>query len=118
MWESHLRSSSTFSSSMAPPNWATSEQLEFLRSYVHIFVEYTAKENQSKFWPRLSEDWFSRWPELDVLIKDRRLPPQASANNPNTSDEADGMNARYELTKEEREIYGAAIKTRKQVSIA
>jgi len=54
---------------------ATSEQLTFLRSYVPIFADYTAKETQSKFWPRLSEDWFSRWSELDVLIKDGHLPP-------------------------------------------
>jgi hypothetical protein len=100
---------------MAPPNWATSEQLQFLRSYVPIFVDYTAKENQSKFWPRLCEDWFSRWPELDVLIKDGRLPPQASAANPNAPDDADAM--RYKLTEVERELYGSAIRTRKQVSI-
>lgn len=92
---------------MAPPNWATNEQLEFLRSYTSIFADYTAKENQSKFWPRLSEDWFSRWPELDVLIKDGHLPPQARIANPE---------APYQLTTAERELYGAAIKTRKQVS--
>ena len=92
---------------MAPPNWATSEQLTFLRSYIPIFADYTAKETQSKFWPRISEDWFSRWPELDVLIKEGRLPPQARSANPD---------APYLLTDEERELYGTAIQTRKQVS--
>jgi hypothetical protein len=102
---------------MAPPNWATSEQLEFLRSYIPIFVEYTAKENQSKFWPRLSEDWFGRWPELDVLIKDGQLPPQAGASDSDMPDDPDAANPRYRLTKEERELYGSAIQTRKQVSL-
>jgi len=99
---------------MAPPHWATSEQLEFLRGYISIFIEHTVKETQSKFWPRLTEDWFSRWPELDVLIKDGRLPPQAA--NPDTPDDSATM-TRYQLTDEEREIYGRAIKTRKEVSI-
>ena len=102
---------------MAPPNWATSDQLKFLRSYVPIFIEHTEKETQSKFWPRLSEDWFSRWPELDRLIKDGKLPPQASAGGHDAPDDADAMNARYKLTNEERELYGEAIKTRKHVSI-
>jgi hypothetical protein len=93
------------------------EQLKFLRSYVPIFIEHTEKETQSKFWPRLTEDWFSRWPELDILIKDGKLPPQASAGDHNAPDDADAMNARYKLTNEERELYGEAIKTRKHVSI-
>jgi len=62
----------------------------------------------------LTEDWFSRWPELDVLIKDGRLPPQAV--NPDTPDGLT-MVTRYQLTNEEREIYGSAIKTCKEVSI-
>ena len=95
---------------MAPPRWATSEQLEFLRGYIPIFNEYTAKENQSKFWPRLTEDWFSRWPELDVLIQDGRLPLQAV--NPDSA-----MVTRYQLTNEEREIYGNAIQTCKEVGL-
>jgi len=86
---------------MAPPNWATGEQLEFLRSYVPIFIEHTEKKTQSKFWPRLTEDWFSRWPELDMLIKDGKLPPQASTGDHDALDNADVMSARYELTKEE-----------------
>lgn len=105
------------SSYMAPPNWATSEQLEFLCSYAPIFVEHTANETQSKFWPHLSENWFSHWPELNVLIKDRQLPPQASTANPDAPDDANAMNARYKLMNEERELYGAAIRTYKEVSI-
>ena len=101
---------------MAPPSWATSEQLTFLRSYIPIFVDSTAKETQSKFWPRLSEDWFSHWPELDVLVKDGKLPPQCSAADSDASDDPDASNAKYRLTNEERELYGAAIKTHKQVS--
>jgi len=101
---------------MAPPNWATAEQLKFLRGYMPIFVDYTAKENQSKFWPRLNEDWFSRWPELDVLIKDGKLPPEA-CSDPDTPGDPGGENLRYQMTSEERELYGTAIKARKQVSI-
>ena len=103
---------------MAPKNWATSEQLDFLRSYIPIFVNYTANDNQSKFWPRLNEDWFSHWPELDVLIKNGQLPPQASASDPNAPDGHDSEHPRYQLTNEERELYGAAIKTRMQVSVS
>jgi len=105
------------SSSMAPPNWATSEQLHFLRGYIPIFVEYTAKENQSKFWPRLNEAWFSCWPELDVLIKENKLPPQASTSDPDAPDDPNRETPRYQLTIEERELYGTAIQTRKQVSV-
>ena len=102
---------------MAPPNWATGKQLEFLHSYVPIFIEHTEKETQSKFWPHLTEDWFSRWPELDILIKDSKLPLQASAGNHNAPDNANEMNARYKLTNEEQELYGEAIKMHKHVSI-
>jgi len=104
-------------SDMAPSSWATSEQLKFLHSYIPIFVDYTAKETQSKFWPRLSEDWFSRWPELDVLIKDGQLPPQAGTSDPDGPEDQDAVNPKYQLTKEERELYGAAIQTRKQVNL-
>jgi hypothetical protein len=103
---------------MAPPCWATSEQLELLCSYIPLFVEYTAKENQSKFWPRLKEDWFSRWPELDVLVKSGRLPPQASTSDPDALDDLDAEGPRYQLTDAEREIYGTAIETRRKVSIS
>ena len=102
---------------MAPPNWATSEQLKFLRDYVPTFVDYSAKENQSKFWPRLSKDWFSRWPELDGLIKDGKLLPQCSAADPDAPDDCNATNPKYRLSNEEREIYGAAINTRIKVSI-
>jgi hypothetical protein len=100
---------------MAPKHWATSEQLTLLRKYLPIFVTYTANDNQSKFWPRLNEDWFSHWPEVDVLIKDGKLPPQARAYDPDAPDDHDNENPRYQLTNEERELYGAAIKTRTQV---
>jgi hypothetical protein len=103
---------------MAPPCWATSEQLDFLRSYIPIFVEYTAKENQSKFWPRLNENWFSKWPELDVLIADGHLPPQARTSKPDAPDDLDAEGPRYQLTDAEREIYGVAIETRRKVSIS
>jgi hypothetical protein len=102
---------------MAPPQWATDEQLKFLRSYISIFIDYTAKENQSKFWPRLNEDWFSRWPEIDVLITNGQLPPQTGAPDTEAQENHDSETPRYQLTNEERELYGTAIKTRKQVSV-
>ena len=112
----HASTSSSILPTMAPPNWATNEQLAFLRSYISIFADYSAKENQSKFWPRLSEDWFSRWPELDALIEAGHLPPEARAVDLDTPEGADTINPKHQLTKEERELYGVAIKTRKQVS--
>src|SRR5437899_2644437 len=101
---------------MAPPNWANNEQLKFLRDYIPTFIDYAANDKQSKFWARLNEDWFSRWPELDVLIKDGKLPPEASTSDPDVLDDHGGENIRYKLTNEERELYGAAIQARKQVS--
>ena len=98
---------------MALPNWATEEQLAFLCSYISVFADYTAKKSQSKFWPRLSEDWFSRWPVLDVLIKDGHLPPEARAVDPDAPEDVDAINPKYQLTQEERDLYGGAIKTRK-----
>jgi len=114
----HPFTPSHHSFSMAPKNWATSEQLDFLRSYIPIFVNYTANDNQSKFWPRLNEDWFSHWPELDVLVKNGQLPPQASASDSDAPNDRDDEHPRYQLTNEERELYGAAIKTCMQVSVS
>ena len=103
---------------MAPPNWATGEQLKFLRSYIPIFIEHTAKETQSKFWLHLYKDWFNDWPELDVLIEDGRLPPQASTADPSAPDNLDEEGPKYQLMKGEHEIYGAAIETRRKVSVS
>jgi hypothetical protein len=102
---------------MAPPNWASSEQLTFLRSYIPIFVSYTAEGNQLKFWSRLNEDWFGRWPELDVLISNGQLPPQASTSDPDAPDDPNRENPRYKMTSKECEVYGTAIKARTEVSI-
>jgi hypothetical protein len=101
---------------MAPPSWATTEQLKFLRGYMPIFADYTANETQSKFWPRLNEEWFRRWPELNVLIKDGKLPPGASASDPDVPGDPRGESTKYQMTLEERALYGAAIEARKQVS--
>ena len=102
---------------MAPSSWATSKQLKFLNDYIPIFVNYSVKETQSKFWLWLCEDWFSHWPELNVLIKEGKLPPQCSAANPNVPDDCNVTDPKYQLSKEEHKLYGDAIKTCKQVSI-
>lgn len=102
---------------MAPPSWATAEQLTFLCGYMPIFADYTEKEKQAKFWPQLNENWFKRWPELDALIKDGQLPPEADPSDPDTPGDHNGESPRYQMTNEERELYGAAIQTRKQVSV-
>ena len=98
---------------MAPRRWATAEQLKFLRDYMPIYVDYTEKEKQPKFWPRLNEDWFSCWPELDVLVKDGQLPAQAHSSDPNAPGDPNGGSPRYQMTDKECEIYGTAIQKRK-----
>lgn len=104
-------------SEMASPNWATSEQLKFLHNYIPIFIDYTAKEKQLKFWACLGEDWFSLWPELNTLIKDHKLPPQATISNSDMPEDPDTAIPRYQLTEEECELYRAAIQICKQVNL-
>jgi hypothetical protein len=53
---------------MAPHFWATEEQLTFLRSQLHEFLEKQKAKKLALFWPSLHRDWFSRWPASDPDI--------------------------------------------------
>ena len=55
---------------------------------------------------------------VDALVKDGRLPPQASSSNPDAPDDLDAEGPRYQLTDAECKIYGAAIETRRKISIS
>jgi hypothetical protein len=47
---------------MAPSFWATEEQLTFLRSHLHEFLEKQKEKKLTLFWPALHREWFSQWP--------------------------------------------------------
>jgi hypothetical protein len=80
---------------MAPPRQITDEQLNFLQGHLASFLQYTLEKRQSTFWAILTEDWFTRWPELDALVTAGRLPPEAA--------EKDGMP--YTWPEEHTKIY-------------
>ena len=86
---------------MAPPCQSTPEQLEFLEGYLADYLKYTLEKRQPTFWALLSEAWFSRWPELDVLISSGVLPPEAA--------ERDGAPP-YTWPEEHTKLYQQAIK--------
>src|SRR5277367_3620726 len=92
---------------MAPPCQSTPEQLKFVESYLADYLKYTLEKRQPTFWALLSEAWFSRWPELDVLISSGVLPPEAG--------ESDGATP-YTWPEEHTKLYQQAIKAWKTVS--
>jgi hypothetical protein len=53
---------------MVPSFWATEEQLIFLRSQLHEFLEKQKEKKLALFWPSLHCNWFSRWPASDPNI--------------------------------------------------
>jgi hypothetical protein len=48
---------------MAPKEWATPPQKEFLTSYMALYLEAAVKKKYERFWPPLFEQWFIRFPE-------------------------------------------------------
>lgn len=46
----------------ANPGWKTGEQLEFLLSQWKSFKRAQDAKTLDKFWPRVFEEWFTRWP--------------------------------------------------------
>ena len=65
----------------------------------------------------MNQDWFSHWPELNDLIKDGKLPREASTSDPDVPGDHNGESPRYKPMNDECELYGAAIQARKQVSV-
>lgn len=95
---------------MAPPQWTTTEQYEFLCDYLPTFLDYTAKDKQPKFWGLLYGAWFTHWPKVDELIAQELLPAEAS--NQNNSDN----NSQYVFMPEEQKIYQNTLEAHKNVS--
>ncbi|KAF9456589.1 hypothetical protein BDZ94DRAFT_1315014 [Collybia nuda] len=48
---------------MAPAQWATPEQNEFLVTNCNAFIEAQKTKTVYKFWVTVHRDWFERWPE-------------------------------------------------------
>ena len=46
----------------ARSGWKTGEQLEFLLSRFSNFKRSQDEKTLDRFWPRLFEDWYDRWP--------------------------------------------------------
>ena len=44
------------------PSWKTGEQLEFLISCWRTFKHAQDIKGLDKFWPKVFEDWYIRWP--------------------------------------------------------
>jgi len=43
--------------------WTTTEQRNFLDSYIPQYLEAQASRKYRKFWPGLYQDWFEKFPE-------------------------------------------------------
>ena len=56
-------------SSPKPPNssWKTGEQLEFLLSYWPAFKRAQGSKAFDRFWQKLFEEWYTRWPIVPTL---------------------------------------------------
>jgi hypothetical protein len=86
---------------MAPSSWATAEQDAFLRSQLPEFLAARKNKTFHRYWPKLDQLWFERWPERDTALPD--LP--VSITTENMDDEA-------------KKILADAITKRKNVSPA
>jgi hypothetical protein len=77
-----------------PATWTTQEQAEFLKEELPKFLTAQRQERTPRYLKDLMEQWFTRWPERDILFPDVEDVP---------------------LTSEENEKLAAAIATRKKV---
>ncbi|KII82913.1 hypothetical protein PLICRDRAFT_180913 [Plicaturopsis crispa FD-325 SS-3] len=50
--------------------WTTTEQHEFLLTYVDAYLDAQEKSDFHCFWPSLEEGWFKRWSEKEKLFPD------------------------------------------------
>ena len=59
--------------------WKTGEQLEFLLYQWPVFKRAQDNKSLDRFWPRVFEDWFKRWPvrSTPTLIKEHGSPEAA-----------------------------------------
>lgn len=47
---------------MAPPVWATDEQLVRLNGFLPTYLEHGERNNYPECWPKLFIPWFESWP--------------------------------------------------------
>jgi hypothetical protein len=77
-----------------PATWTTDEQVVFLKEELLKFLTAQRQECTPQYLKELMEQWFTRWPERDILFPDAGDAP---------------------LTSEENENLAAAVATRKKV---
>lgn len=53
---------------MAPPSWATKEQLDFLHERYATFLDHQKRGKLVKFWSILEYQWFDSYPERASLF--------------------------------------------------
>jgi hypothetical protein len=80
-----------------PVTWTTDKQRDFLKAELPDFLAAQRQHCGPQFLKGLSERWFEKWPEQDVLIPDTRETSPAP------------------LTPKEEEKLTAAIVNRKKV---
>ncbi|KAG6889513.1 hypothetical protein C0992_004928 [Termitomyces sp. T32_za158] len=59
---------------MAPPQWTTNKQKEFLEYHKDKFLHYQAQTLLHKFWPYIENKWFQKWPA--ILNNEDELSPE------------------------------------------
>jgi hypothetical protein len=69
---------------MAPAEWAVGAQKLYLEGLMVSYALAAQKHQYNKFWPKMSEGWFSSWPEAQptpepevVIDPDDPNPPPA-----------------------------------------
>jgi hypothetical protein len=58
-------------SSMAPKPWTTEPQLDLLKKYIPQFLAAQAAKKTVKLWPKLFGEWFTLFPEEDIVFQSR-----------------------------------------------
>src|ERR1700722_9722188 len=48
--------------------WASEEQSNFLKEWLEKYITVQKKGQFDKFWPKLDEAWFERYPERTTLF--------------------------------------------------
>lgn len=101
---------------MAPPRWQTPSQLEFLRSYLSSYLLHVSNGKLSKFWPVVTEAWFSKWPEIDAQKALNNI-PAAFVENESLNSVCDTEVLFPDLIVSPAEVLKRARKRRKKVCV-
>jgi hypothetical protein len=87
---------------MAPPEWNTIAQKEYLQKQLPIFLSATEKKGTSlaRFWGTLKEGWFELWPTETTLGVP--LPPAAGEEDIRTEAQLLAVGKATEITQKVR----------------